>query len=227
MIIQGSVKQLVEKAATILFDTTISLLREKKKVVIAVPGGTSVAGIYEKFRDCVLPWDRIHIFLLDERLVAVDHPDSNYKLIREHMGNKGGSILIHPFMYDVKRPTQSIIDYKEELNDCGGRFDIVLASSGEDGHIGSLFPNNPSLEKNQDDFFLLDDSPKPPVERMAASFELIRQANTGIVLFFGNSKRDALRRFQNAQLSHKECPARIMTQLPHYYLLTDQEVNTL
>jgi len=227
MIIQGSVKQLAEKAATILFDTTIRLLRKKEKVVIAVPGGKSVAGIYENFRDCTLPWDRIHIFLLDERLVAVDHPDSNYKLIREHMGNKAGSVLIHPFMYEVKRPMQSIIDYKEDLNRCGGQFDIVLASSGEDGHIGSLFPNHPSLEKNQDGFFLLDDSPKPPAERMAASFELIRQGDTGIVLFFGNSKREALRCFENTQLTYKECPARIMRQLPHYYLLTDQEVNTV
>jgi len=226
MIIQGPVKQLVEKAAAILFDTSISLLKEKKKIVIAVPGGKSVAGIYEKFRECTLPWDRIHIFLLDERLVAVDHPDSNYKLIREHMENKAGSVLIYPFTYDVKRPMHSIIDYKEDLNRCGGQFDIVLASSGEDGHIGSLFPNHPSLEKKQDGFFLLDDSPKAPAERMTASFELIRQADTGIVLFFGNSKRDALRRFQNTQLSYKECPARIMMQLPHYYLLTDQEIST-
>ena len=227
MIIQGSAKKMAEKAASILYDTTIRLLREKKKVVIAVPGGRSVAGVYEKFRHCALPWDRVHIFLLDERLVAADHPDSNYKLIREYMVNKAGSVLIHPFMYDVKHPMQSIIDYKEELNRCGGRLDIVLASSGEDGHIGSLFPNHPSLKKNQDGFFLLDDSPKPPAERMAASFELIRQADTGIVLFFGNSKREALRRFQNTQLSYKECPARIMIQLPHYYLLTDLEVNAL
>jgi 6-phosphogluconolactonase len=227
MIIEGSVKQLTEKAATILFDTTIRLLRKKKKVVIAVPGGKSVAGIYENFREYPLPWDRIHMFLLDERLVGADHPDSNYKLVREHMGSEVVPLSIHQFTYDAKNPRQSIVDYREELNRYGGRFDIVLASSGEDGHIGSLFPNHHSLQKNRHDFFLMDDSPKPPPGRMAASFDLIQRADTGIVLFFGSSKRKALCHFLNSQLSYTECPARIITRLPYYYVLTDQEVNVL
>lgn len=225
MIIQGSIYQLAEKAASILCETIVRLLRDKKEVVIAVPGGSSVARIYQIFRDCTLPWERIHIFLLDERLVALDHPDSNYRLIREHMKSKDESALIHPFVYDVKNPTQSVVDYKKELDRCGGQFDIVLASSGEDGHIGSLFPNHPSLEKKEDGFFLLDNSPKAPAERMAASFELIKRADTGIVLFFGSSKREALQYFQNTQLSYKECPAKVMKELPHHFLLTDQEVN--
>lgn len=227
MIIEGSRKQLAKKAASILYDTTLRLLSKKKNVVIAVPGGRSVAGIYEKFRDYSLPWNRVHMFLLDERLVAADHPDSNYSLVREHMGSEVAPALIHQFTYDANSPMQSVIDYKEELNRYGGRFDIVLASSGEDGHIGSLFPNHHSLEKNRDGFFLLDDSPKPPPGRMSASFDLIQQADTGIVLFFGTTKRKALRHFLNTQLSYKECPARIMIKLPHYYLLTDQEVKGL
>lgn len=225
MILEGSREQLAEKAASILYNTTLSLLRKKKDVVVAVPGGQSVSGIYENFRDYALPWDRIHIFLLDERLVAPDHPDSNYKLVREHMGSGVVPVMIHPFIYDFKNPIQSVIDYRATLNQCGGQFDIVLASSGEDGHIGSLFPNHHSLEKNQRGFFLLDDSPKPPAGRMSASFDLIRQADTGIVLFFGSTKCQALGNFLHPQMSCKECPAKVIVQLPHYYVLTDQEVN--
>ena len=174
MIIESSREQLAKKAASILYNTTLRLLRKKKDVVIAVPGGQSVSGIYENFRDYTLPWDRIHMFLLDERLVAADHPDSNYRLVREHMGSEVVPVMIHQFIYDFKNPIQSVIDYREKLNHCGGQFDIVLASSSEDGHIGSLFPNHHSLEKNQHGFFLLDDSPKPPPGRMSASFDLIQ-----------------------------------------------------
>ncbi len=226
-LIEGSQKLLAKKAASILYNTTIRLLREKKNVVIAVPGGRSVASIYENFQDYTLPWNRVHMFLLDERLVTAGHPDSNYKLVSEHMGSEVVPVSIHQFTYDAKSPRQSVIDYRKELNRYGGRFDIVLASSGEDGHIGSLFPNHHSLEKNRYGFFLLDDSPKPPSGRMAASFDLIQQADTGIVLFFGNSKRKALHHFLNSQLSYKECPARIIIQLPYYYVLTDQEIKAL
>lgn len=225
MIIQGSREQLAERAALILHETTLRLLREKENVVIAVPGGQSVAGIYDRFWRYKLPWGRISLFLLDERLVASDHPDSNYKLVHEHMGNGEVDVLIHPFVYDAKRPMQSVVDYKEKLDRCGGRFDIVLASSGEDGHIGSLFPNHHVLDENPQGFILLDDSPKPPAGRMSAGFDLIRQADTGVVLFFGSTKGEALQRFLDTELSYKEIPAKVITELPHYYVLTDQEVN--
>lgn len=224
MIIEGSQKYLVRKAASILYDSALRLLSEKRIVVIAVPGGRSVAGIYENFREYSLPWNRIHMFLLDERLVAADHPESNYRLVKEHMGNEKVPVWIHQFIYDADCPAQSVVDYKEELDRCAGQFDIVLASSGEDGHIASLFPNHHSLDKEQHGFFLLNDSPKPPPGRMSASFNLIQQADTGVLLFFGSSKRTALERFFNAQHSNKDCPARIMTKLPRFYLLTDQEV---
>ena len=226
MIIQGSQKQMAEKANSLLREATLRLLRKKQNVVIAVPGGRSVVDIYKCFRDTILPWERINIFMLDERLVPADHPESNYRLVSEHLGSKISLDIIHQFIYNVDNPTQSVTDYNRELESCGGRFDIVLASSGEDGHIASLFPNHPSTRQDRNGFFLLYDSPKPPPGRMSASYGLIKQADTGIVLFFGRSKGNALRNFFDRQLSYKECPARIMTELPHYYLLTDQEVET-
>lgn len=226
MIIQGSRKQMAEKATTLLCEATLRLLRKKQNVAIAVPGGRSVVDIYKSFGDATLPWERINIFLLDERLVPADHPESNYRLVREHLGSKISPDIIHQFNYCVDNPAQSVTDYSRDLERCGGRFDIVLASSGEDGHIASLFPNHPSAGQDENGFFLIYDSPKPPSGRMSASYGLIRQADTGIVLFFGSGKGGALRNFFNRQLTYKECPARIMTELPHYYLLTDQEVET-
>lgn len=226
MIIQGSREQMVDRASSLLCEKTLMFLKKKQNVVIAVPGGRSVAAIYQRFRDCSLPWDRIHIFLLDERLVPANHPESNYRLVKEHLGHKAARHTIHQFKYDADNPSQSVVDYNRELKRCGERFDIVLASSGEDGHIASLFPNHHSVEQNTNGFFLLHDSPKPPPGRMSASRELIRQSDIGIVLFFGSGKQNALGSFLNKQLSIRECPARIFTMLPNYYLLTDLEAET-
>lgn len=226
MIIHGSQAQMSEKASSLIYKALVLYLKNKENVVLAVPGGRSVVGIYDKLRTCALPWKRIHIFLLDERLVPADHPESNYRLVKEHMGNEIATNMIYQFKYSSNNPNQSIADYNYALNRCGGRFDIVLASSGEDGHIASLFPEHHSITRQKSGFFLIDDSPKPPPARMSASCELIRQADTGIVLFLGSGKRTALKNFQNKQLSYHECPAKIMAQLPHHYLLTDLEVDT-
>ncbi len=226
MIIQGSQERMIEKAAWILFKMVESLLKKQKNVIIAVPGGRSVAAVFKLFCKNSLPWNQIHIFLLDERIVPPDHPESNYRLVKEHLGKCIPEEQIHQPDLNVKNPLIGIQRYYEKLQTLGGRFDLVLASSGEDGHIGSLFPHHPSIENTENGFILVDDSPKPPAQRMSASYALIREAETGVVLFLGESKRSALRNFYNIHLSPLECPAKIMTKLSRYYLLTDQEVET-
>ena len=59
---------------------------------------------------------------------------------------------------------------------------------------------------------------------MSAGPDLIRTAETGVLLFLGAAKKGALKNFFDPHLSYTECPAKILTQLPQYYVLTDQEV---
>lgn len=227
MIIRGAREQLAEKAAWILGKTIQAIVKSKKRAVIAVPGGRSAADIFKNLRKQHLAWERVHVFLLDERLVPADHQESNYRLVRAYLGSEEQPVRIHQFKFDPADPWQGVIDYGKELQACGGGFDIVLASSGEDGHIASLFPNHHSVESRESGFILMDDAPKPPPARMSASYELIRKANTGIVLFFGGSKQHALQNFLNIHLTDVACPAKIMARLSHYYVLTDQEVDIL
>ncbi len=224
MVIQGSSKQLAEKAVLLLLEAAGKVLGNQAHVVIALPGGTSVVEIYKNLAKKTFAWDRVHFFLLDERLVPGDHPQSNFRLVQDHLGSTVPPALIHRFNYYPDNPDQGIIDYNSELKACGSRFDIVLASSGEDGHIGSLFPNHPLLEKNDDGFLLVSDAPKPPPGRMSAGRRLIRGADSGILLFFGSGKAAALRNFMNDKLSVDDCPAKLMAGLPNFYLLTDQEI---
>ena len=122
------------------------------------------------------------MFLLDERLVPEDHPESNYKLVKKHMGDKVPPDMLHQFKYTANNSTQAVFDYEKELERFGGLFDIVLASSGEDGHIASLFPKHHSVKQEKTGFFLLNDAPKPPPDRMSASYNLIRQASAPYIV---------------------------------------------
>src|SRR5690606_28900262 len=51
----------------------------------AVSGGRSPIPIFEALSQTSLPWDAVHITLVDDRFVPVEHPDSNEKLVRTHL----------------------------------------------------------------------------------------------------------------------------------------------
>lgn len=226
MIIKGRAERLAEDAAQIIHEQIASLLQKQQQVVIAVPGGRSVAKVFINLCKKAIPWHYVHVFLLDERLVSLDDPQSNYRLIREHLEDCLPAGVMHPFRFEPNNPSLGAAAYEKELQKCGGKFDIVLASSGEDGHIGSLFPGHHSVEQESRGFIVMDDAPKPPPQRVSASRELIWNAETGVILFLGESKADALKNMFNADLSYVECPAKIITHLSKCYILTDQEVST-
>ena len=224
MIIRGTFEQLAEQAASILARAVRHCLASKSQAVLAVPGGRSVAAVFAGLRRQDVPWRQLHIFLLDERLVPTDHEESNYRLVHEHLGTVIPPEMLHPFRHHPASPHQGVADYTRELHGHGGRFDIVLASSGEDGHIASLFPRHSSIGNPADCFILVKDAPKPPSQRMSASRRLISQADTGVVLFIGDAKAGALRTALDPRIPIADCPAKIIMELQRYSLLTDQEV---
>jgi len=71
------------------------------------------------------------------------------------------------------------------------KFDLILISSGEDGHVAALFPNHHSVRKQAEYFLTMNDSPKPPPERMTASLSLLKRSTIALVLFYGEGKKDA------------------------------------
>jgi len=214
-IINGNRKSVELKAAKLIS----KLLRKKAKnreVVFGIPGGNSVQGILRNLRDKKIPWNKIHIFMADERLVPLTDKKSNYRIVKESLldylikNKKISKENIHPF-----NPKKSVKEYTKELKKYGGKFDILLLSSGEDGHIASLFPNHICKGKG---YKLITNSPKPPKKRVTISEELVKNADTGIIVFFGEEKREALNKF----LAKKsDIPAKLITCQKNYYIFTD------
>lgn len=224
MILRGKREQLDAKAAWILAESIQTLLKTQSNVIVAVPGGRSVQSIFQKLAEVDLDWRRVHLFMVDERLVPIDHPESNFRLVAESLRGIVPAASLHPFIYDAAAADNGVGEYERQLAQLGGRFDVVLVSSGEDGHIASIFPNHQLPAVGGRRFVLLEDSPKPPSSRMSATPALIGTAQVGLLLFFGAGKRQALKNFLNPKLSASECPAKLIRTLPQQYILTDLEV---
>ena len=91
--------------------------------------------------------------------------------------------------------------YERVLAEHGFRYDIILLSSGEDGHVGALYPHHHSFADRHHGFIVMDDSPKPPPERMTSSLSLMQTAEAAVLLFVGEAKREAYAKFNDAAVS--------------------------
>jgi 6-phosphogluconolactonase len=227
-IIHGTTEDISKQAAEAILTRAGKLLKNKESVVLALPGGKSVLNMYREFSRSDDPvWKNIHIFLVDERAVPIYSDESNFKLIKESFANtliiKG--ILpeknLHPFIMDSHRKDYGASEYIKELKKYGGKFDIVLISSGEDGHVADFFPDHKVFSKSGSNFFFLDDSPKLPSIRITSGAELISGAGSVILFFIGESKSDAYKKFKDKNIPIKYCPAKIVEQVKDSLVYTD------
>lgn len=219
--------KLLQHAARHLCEKLREALVAKKHVNVAVPGGRNVAKIFQVMQAEEVDWRRVHFFIIDERLVTIDHPDSNYKLLKEHFIDplvRVGRILpgnAHPFILDLAREDRGAEQYERVLAEYGFRYDIILLSSGEDGHVGALYPHHHSITDKHYGFIVMGDSPKPPPERMTSSLSLMQTAETALILFVGEAKREAYTKFNDAQCPVAACPAKLVLELKDTTVFTD------
>lgn len=159
--------------------------------VVAVPGGSSPLPLFAFWRGEALagrgfPGKNGIILEADERVVPPEHPDSNARLIREHL-TRGVPELERAF-----RPFPKDADpaaFAETLP----RISVTLLGLGEDGHVASLFPGRPEDWERKEGAFYTE-SPAHPHRRITLSFARINGGGSIILLAFGENKREALTR---------------------------------
>ena len=209
---------------------TKKILNKKDLVLWAMPGGRSVPGIFRSLanRDDI-PWEKIHLFVIDERLVPIGDLESNYRLLYENLTGpllKNGKIStgnIHPFIFKPGDNDQGSGVYEKELKRFGNFFDIILLSSGEDCHIAGIYPGHHSVKNKYKYFFTMDDSPKPPKDRMSSSRTLLLKSMAAVLLFYGDSKKSAFSDFMDSNIDEIECPSKIAAKINNSLILTDQK----
>ena len=74
-----------QKATNLIRDSILKLLQKKGLVVLGLVGGRSVSGIYEELKHQSIPWRQVQMFVVDERMVPLNDPDSNFKLIYDQL----------------------------------------------------------------------------------------------------------------------------------------------
>lgn len=220
-------ERLLQRAGRELCAKIRDVLARQGRAVLAVPGGRSAAAIFRAMLAEDLDWRRVHFFIVDERLVQADHADSNFRLLRENLVEpleRAGSIEAenaHPFVLDPGVADRGAARYERELAAFGLRYDVILLSAGEDGHVGALFPRHHSAADRHHGFIVMHDSPKPPPGRMSSSLSLMQTAAAAVLLFAGEGKREAFAKFNDEGCSVIDCPARLVRAIADATVFTD------
>jgi 6-phosphogluconolactonase len=214
-IIAGNKEEIINRVINIFLKKLNRLLEKQIVVTIGLPGGRSILQILEKINELDIEWERLRIFLVDERFVSLKSEESNFKLIKETLTKVSKDNL---FSFNYRK---DIENYSNELKKYNGRFDIVFLGVGEDGHVASLFPNHDSVKSEEQYFIKVRNSPKLPKNRMSASINLLKKSKIGFLLILDESKREAYNNFLDISLILEDCPAKIIREIEDSYLVTN------
>ncbi len=152
--------------ATALAEHLTAAMATHGVATLALAGGSTPRNLYAMLGQppfaTALDWQRVHLFWSDERTVPPDHPDSNYRMVRERLLDHIAIPAANCHRIQAEfAPAAAATDYNRELAAFCAAYpqrptvqigthtapviDIVLLGVGNDGHTASLFPGTTAL----------------------------------------------------------------------------------
>jgi 6-phosphogluconolactonase len=187
--------ELARTAATRLAVMARDALSARSTFSCALPGGSVAETLFPAFARLALPWERVHVFFGDERVVPPSDPDSNVGLARK-LWLAAVPAQVHAMPTDGQDIDAAAAAYADDLRATLGdppRLDLVLLGMGPDGHVCSLFPGHPLLEERTRWVAEITDSPKPPPRRLTLTLPVLAAARAIWVGAFGLAKAPIVR----------------------------------
>jgi 6-phosphogluconolactonase len=165
---------------------------------LAVSGGTTPNLLYSLWGyeyATTIPWQRLHLFWVDERCVPPTDSESNYGNMKQRCLDK--VILptenLHrilgeaPPMLEAERYTHEVSHLVPLINEVP-QFDMILAGMGNDGHTSSIFPGQTALLTDNSSF-VVSKHPETQQTRIAMTGPTMMNAKELIFHVIGKEKQ--------------------------------------
>ncbi len=215
----SDVEQLNRFAADKFVEIADVSIRSNGRFTIALSGGSTPKSLYQSLSSDEyknkIDWSKVFFFFGDERNVAPDNKDSNFRMANEN--------LFTP----LQIPAENILRWHTEIEDAGiiaddyetaillffaleeerfPRFDLILLGMGEDGHTASLFPHTDALKATERNA-LANPIEKLDTTRLTLTFPVINNAANVMFLVQGADKAETLREVLQGEFQPEKYPA--------------------
>src|SRR5690348_16629456 len=108
---------------------------------VALTGGSTPRVAYELAATLETDWSGVELWWGDERCVPADDERSNYGMAKKALLDHVRTGKVHRMRGELGREQGAEL-YEQELGSLE-RFDLMLLGLGPDGHVASLFPEQP------------------------------------------------------------------------------------
>lgn len=129
-----------ERLGQAVYDASQQAIRERGQFSVAISGGSLPKLLAAGLKSYDVDVGKWNVFLADERVVPLDHDDSNYREIRFRIPSLP-VIPIDPSLSSDECASEYTTKLVEKLGE-SPKFDMLLLGLGPDGHTCSLFPGH-------------------------------------------------------------------------------------
>ncbi len=174
-------------------------------LIVLTGGGNGIALLrYLGTQGSRIDWSKVHLFWGDDRYVPEDDDERNDKQARaallDHVDIPANQV--HPmaasdgeFGADLDAAAlayEQVLAANAAPADPAPNFDVHLLGMGPEGHINSLFPDTPAVRETTRMVVAVEDSPKPPPQRITLTLPAIQRSREVWLMVSGGAKADAV-----------------------------------
>jgi 6-phosphogluconolactonase len=178
-----------ERGAQVVASAAAMAVADRDRFTFAVSGGRTpwamFAALYGR-----MPWEKVTIFQVDERIAPEDDPDRNLTQLKGALP-PGGAADVRPMPVWADDLEAAAALYADALPD---QLDLVHLGLGPDGHTASLVPGDAVLAVQDRDVALTAEYQGR--RRMTLTYPALNRARQLLWLVTGDDKADALRRLR-------------------------------
>jgi 6-phosphogluconolactonase len=204
-------KRLFAGLCTDMAERITATVQKRRKMSMALAGGTTPGPLYDALASLPLPWDKVTVTLTDERWVSVEDPASNEWLVRDTLvKRRAADVTVIGFKTGHAKASGGANVTEKRIAPIMP-FDICLLGMGPDGHIASLMPDaegyaaaaDPANTRKVAGVHLEGAAGSP--ERMTLTLSGILSSRRIVLLFMG---QDKLAIYNEAKDGHGVSPVR-------------------